>query len=528
MADETVQPEESRKVGKYDLIGVIAQGNSSQIWEATDGHQNWALKVLLPERLVEVEQRNVMKHEATVLKLMEHPSFVRFRESEVTKKIAYIAMEYFRAPNLKAQIASDALGVQARFPQLMEQICLALAYMHEKGWVHRDLKPDNILFNKAGELRLIDFSLSTKYKTGLAKVFAGKNKVIQGTRTYIAPETILKQQPSPQTDMYSLGITFYELLTGKTPFTGASPQDLLKKHVAERPVDPSWINENLTPDADQFIQRLLKKKPAERFGSANEMFAEARSVKFFKEDPAVMIEKKREADNAVKASADYEQVLDSRADAARTAAGIKLKPRDIKKKPVVPKKPEPAPAEKAPAPPQQPPMPQMPQYPPGYAMPPGYPYPPQPTGQGQPMYPMPQYPPGAYPYPPGYAPPHPGAAPPQQPQAQQPPQQSQPQPQPPQGQQPQPQPQQPQGQQPPAQHSRPQQPQPPQPGGQTPGPQTPAAAPGSPPAAPPQQSPPAAPAAERPADAEKTPPPEAEKKGKGDDLPLMDELPEVL
>ncbi len=121
MAEEAKDQDNSRKIGKYDLITVIAQGNSTQIWEATDGQQSWAIKVLLPERLADSEDRSVLKHEVSVLKTLEHPSFVRYRESEITKKAAYIVMEYFRAPNLKGQIAYDMLGLHARFPRLLEQ-----------------------------------------------------------------------------------------------------------------------------------------------------------------------------------------------------------------------------------------------------------------------------------------------------------------------------------------------------------------------------------------------------------------------
>ena len=110
----------------------------------------------------------------------------------MTKKRAYIVMDYFRAPNLKMQLAADGVSVQIRVVRLFEQLCQALGYMHDLGWVHRDIKPDNILFNKASELRLIDFSLSTKAAGAMSKLIGGKEKTIQGTRTYISPETILK------------------------------------------------------------------------------------------------------------------------------------------------------------------------------------------------------------------------------------------------------------------------------------------------------------------------------------------------
>ena len=173
----------------------------------------------------------VLKHEAKLAERFDHPNLIRAKKLVMNKKRAYIVMDYFRRPNLKMQLAADGVSLQIRVARLFEQLCQALGYLHDQGWVHRDVKPDNILFNKASELRLIDFSLTTKAGGVVSKLMGSKEKVIQGTRTYISPETILKAPPSPQSDIYSLGITLFEVLTGEPPFRGTSPDDLLKKHL---------------------------------------------------------------------------------------------------------------------------------------------------------------------------------------------------------------------------------------------------------------------------------------------------------
>src|SRR5690606_2353613 len=122
-------------------------------------------------------------------------------------------------------------------------------------------------------------------KGGLGKMIGGKVKVVQGTRTYIAPETIRKEYPTPQSDMYSLGIMLFEIVTGQPPFVANSPNDLLMKHLNTAPPEPSVFNSNVTPEADKFILRLLSKKPANRPQSMSEVAAEARSIQFFKMDP---------------------------------------------------------------------------------------------------------------------------------------------------------------------------------------------------------------------------------------------------
>ena len=414
---------QENKIGNYELIDVISGGTSCQIWEVSDGNQSWAMKTLLEDKLKEAEERNALRYEGKILQKMSHPSFVAYRDMVIGKKASYLVMEYFRGPNMKSSLKFNRHALHAQLERILEQICLGLGYMREQGLVHRDIKPDNLLVSKSGELKIIDFSLTMKYKTGLAASISGKMKSIQGTRTYIAPETIQKKQPTPQTDMYSLGITLYEVLTGKTPFAGASPNDLLIKHLMDPPVPPSVHEPNVAPELDEFVLRLLAKKPKNRYADMNEAYTELRSMKLFKEDPQSLTDRKK-AEEEEKQKTSYEEVLDSRRDAERTASGVKLPPRPQKKVPKIdPKKEEKKATEQVAQQPQQP----MPQMPPGYQMPPPG-YAPQPMPPGMMPYPMP---PGGQPQwagqpmPPGY----PQQMPTQQPGApgqQAPPQQGQP------------------------------------------------------------------------------------------------------
>ena len=158
MSDEII-------IDDYLLLNHISTGSSTQVWEASDkggGDRRYAMKVMLPEALAQSERRAVLKHEAKLAERFEHPNLVRFQKLVLNKKRGYILMEYFRAPNLKTQIQAELTSVQARFTRLVEQLCQVLGYLHGQGYVHRDIKPDNILFNKASELKLIDFSLTTK------------------------------------------------------------------------------------------------------------------------------------------------------------------------------------------------------------------------------------------------------------------------------------------------------------------------------------------------------------------------------
>ena len=285
-------------ISKFELHNCIATGTVSQVWEVVEQgtSKQFAMKLLLPEALTEKEQKAVLRHEFKVGKSLEHPNIIRFYELEVSRDHAFLLMDYFRAPSLKAQTASNLAQTQARFKTVSEAMTLALTYMHEKGWLHRDIKPENILLNNGGESRLIDFSLSSRAKKGMGKMLAGKAKSIKGTRTYIAPETLLKKQPTEQTDIYSLGITLYEVLTGAPPFAGTSPNELCIKHLSEKPVPPSVINPNVTPEADIVILKMLAKKPPDRQESMQELYSQFRTLKVWHSEPMELAEQKRKSE----------------------------------------------------------------------------------------------------------------------------------------------------------------------------------------------------------------------------------------
>jgi eukaryotic-like serine/threonine-protein kinase len=402
------------KIDDYELVNCVATGSTTQIWEVkkSGSNQPLAMKLMLDEALEDPEAKKSLKHEATIGKMMEHPNIINIFDLKITKTVGYFTMEYFRAGNLKALVRSNPGLAQARAKKLVESLAQALGYFHEKGWIHRDVKPDNVLLNKGGEVRLIDFSLSSKPSNAILRaVTKKKNIVIQGTRTYLAPELIRREALTPSADMYSLGILLYETLLGYPPFRTANPNDLLMMHVRDKPAKPSDIDDNITPELDDLVLRLLAKKVADRPKSMQELFAELRSVTFFKEDPVKVQRERKETAELSDAQANEDR-LNSRRDATRD------KSKDVERKPV-PKKPKPiilADEKKKPPAEQPPQQPQFPGYPPQPGMPmPGYPQMQpgmMPQGQMPPGYPMPGYPQMQPGMPPGYPQMPPGQMPP--------------------------------------------------------------------------------------------------------------------
>ena len=390
------------------------------------------MKLLLEEAFKEAENRAILKREFKIASGLDHPNIMPVYVHRQTRKHAYFLMECFGGPNLKQIVRGDPVVIHSRFRKMLECILMAVGHIHEKGWLHRDLKPDNILMTKATDVRLIDFSLSTRIPSAFARLLSPKVRQIQGTRTYISPEVVRRKQPSIQSDIYSLGVTVFECLTGRPPFMGSTPNDLLIKHIQEPPPQPSAFNPNITPEMDKLVHRMLAKKPENRPGSAAELLSEFRSVKIFKEDPEEFARDKAAKDEEKNSFAE-ESKLDSRADAARSEhrkANPSAEPVAPPPKPQAP--PAKQPAAKQPAsqpqrpganpaaqPRQQPaPQPMQPQMMPGY---PGAPY--MPPGVQQPGWP-PGYPPQGMP-PQGMPPqgmPQPGMQPPPG----QPPRQAQP------------------------------------------------------------------------------------------------------
>ena len=310
-------------VGGYELKNCVATGASTQIWEVTQVGANvpFAMKLLLPEALKDAEKKAVLKREFKIGSGFEHPNLIRYHRIEVTRDHGFFIMDYFRAPSLKAQISANLAETQSKLKKIVEASTQAFVHMNEKGWLHRDIKPDNILVNKTGEVRVIDFSLACRIVSGVMKLVAGKQKNIMGTRTYIAPETILKKTPTVQSDIYSLGVTLYEIITGAPPFAGLSPSDLLKKHIGEAPAPPSISNANVTPELVIVILKMLAKKPKDRFTDMREVMSVFRNLKCYKEDPLELYERKVKEAKANE-SLSVDKRLDSRADADRVSRGI--------------------------------------------------------------------------------------------------------------------------------------------------------------------------------------------------------------
>jgi serine/threonine protein kinase len=266
------------------MVRLIRTGGTCQVWEAVRNGERVAVKFLQPEVRNDKEEIGYLRHEVEVGQTLHHPNVIQIYEFNIDRQIAFLVMEYHPGRNIKMLIR---LGIETfgyLVPTIITNAASGLQYLHEQGWVHRDIKPDNFLVTENGDVKLIDFALAHRIRTGLSRLFGGRSKV-QGTRSYMAPEQIRGKALDGRTDVYSFGCMLYELLSGKLPFTGISPEELLRKHLtAAVPVLMS-ANKNVTPDFSDLVGQMMAKDPNDRPQSMEEFLRYLQTVRVFRSLP---------------------------------------------------------------------------------------------------------------------------------------------------------------------------------------------------------------------------------------------------
>ena len=276
-------------IGGYRLKNLMNTGQTSQVWQVveTASGRHFAMKFLLPEKTHDGDFRQLLFHEAEVGIKLAHPNVIRIVKLAKDPHNPYFVMEYFPGGSLQRRImhkgdAENKEFIRAKALDILKQAATALAYMNAFGWVHRDVKPDNLMVNSAGEVKLIDFALAVRVtKKGMFGKKKRQNKPA-GTRSYMSPEQIRGEWLDGRADVYSFGATCYEVVTGRPPFRAASPQDLLHKQIVEKPVTPQFHNPEVTDQFAALVMRMLGKKREERPKDFHEVLMELRTLQIFK------------------------------------------------------------------------------------------------------------------------------------------------------------------------------------------------------------------------------------------------------
>ncbi len=254
-------------LGSFRLVRLIRAGQTCQVWEAindVDGRRV-AIKSLQPEQRKNKQEIEYLRHEYEVGKNLKHENVIEIYEFIVDRRVPFLVLELSLGKNMKLMLRQHIDTLHERADEIILQSAAGLQYLHEAGWLHCDVKPDNFLVNSDGTVKLIDFAIAQRLrKGGLSKLFGGKSRTVAGTRSYMSPEQILNKRLDERADIYSFGCLLFEFLSGKLPFTGSTPEELLSKHLRAGIPSLQAVNKNVTKEVSDLAISMMAKKPGDR------------------------------------------------------------------------------------------------------------------------------------------------------------------------------------------------------------------------------------------------------------------------
>ena len=272
-----------KSVGNYDLLERLGVGAFATVWKAQDIALDREVAVKIPRRscLEPLEEEQFLR-EARVVAQLRHPHIVTVHEVGRDDDTLYIVSDLVRGINLSAWLEIHQPTFQEA-ALLCQKLAAALHHAHEAGIVHRDLKPSNIMIDEQGEPHVTDFGLAKRDAGEVTMTCEGN---ILGTPTHMSPEQVRGDSHAVdgRTDVYSLGVILYQLLTGELPFRG-SVQMLLHQVVNDDPPEPRYLNHRIPRDLQTICLKCLEKEPARRYGTAAELSADL--VRFQNQEPIV-------------------------------------------------------------------------------------------------------------------------------------------------------------------------------------------------------------------------------------------------
>ena len=265
MSETSKAPGPGAAVGsRYTLEAVIGSGAMGQVWRATtrEGDQV-AIKILRPDLTNDAEFVGRFLQEGQILTKVHHPSVVAVRDLVAEGSQLALVLDLVDGPDLRHELTRRGTFPPALAAETVDKVLAGVGAIHAAGIIHRDLKPENVLLSPAAagiEPKISDFGIARMMESGPA----ARTTAILGTPEYIAPEVADGRIPTAQTDLYSVGIMFYELLTGVTPFAGGPAMAVMRRHVEQLPGRPDGLPDDLW----NFMSGLLAKDPAARPASA--------------------------------------------------------------------------------------------------------------------------------------------------------------------------------------------------------------------------------------------------------------------
>ncbi|MGN1114132.1 MAG: Stk1 family PASTA domain-containing Ser/Thr kinase [Oscillospiraceae bacterium] len=267
---------------RYEITDLIGVGGMADVYKAVDLMENKivAVKILKPEFADNEEFLRKFRNESKAIAMLSHPNIVKIYDVGLKDSVKFIVMEYIDGITLKEYIDQQGVLKWEDALNFTSQILKALQHAHDKGIVHRDIKPQNIMLLEDGTIKVMDFGIA-RFSRIDGKTLSEKTI---GSVHYISPEQAKGELTDERSDIYSVGIMLYEMLTGVKPFDGDNPVAIAMKHLEETPVAPRERNPEIPTGLEEIVLHAMEREPSKRYQSASEMI---KDIDAFKNDPQI-------------------------------------------------------------------------------------------------------------------------------------------------------------------------------------------------------------------------------------------------
>jgi eukaryotic-like serine/threonine-protein kinase len=258
----------------YRIDALVARSGMASIFRATDLNNGRPVAIKIPHPEVESDPAlfDRFRREEEIGKLMDHPGVMKVLSDNDDRSQVYMVMEWVDGRLLRRILSEQPRLPPERAIPITLRILDALDYIHSCGVVHRDMKPENVMVDEHDNIKLIDFGIAGS--AGARRLTFAKFSPTMGTPDYISPEQVKGKRGDARSDLYSVGVMFYEMLTGKVPFSGANPLLVMNDRVLNNPVPPREVDPSITPQLQEIIYRALERDPKNRYASARDFAAD--------------------------------------------------------------------------------------------------------------------------------------------------------------------------------------------------------------------------------------------------------------